>query len=131
MDIQMSQKSGGSVAFIMGIAALLCIAGAKPIGMTHAYLAHAIRINSLMSYGLCNGPCRVAEDILRNRYGVVSIPVAGCVVWGPEVWYSDGYNHVARSLIVREQGRDVFREAYDEAFRKYSEAHRREDRGKH
>ena len=113
----------GAIAIVTAIG-LSCLAGARPIGMSHAYFAHLLGINLLMGYGLCNGPCRVAQKILAERYGVHSVRVAGCVVWGPEVWYADGYNHVAKRLIIQDQGKDVFAAAGDEAMQAYAERRR-------
>ena len=114
-----------SVIVIAGVTLLLCVVAAAPIGMTHAYLAHLVGIRTLMGYGLCNGPCQVAEDILLDRYGIHTVRVAGCVVWGPEVWYSDGFNRVMTRLVVRDQGTNVFQAAHDEAVARYQSRHNR------
>jgi len=101
------------------VLAFTCAMAAKPIGMSHAYLMDLAGIHALMGYGLCSGPCRVAQDILLERYDIHTVRVAGCVVWGPGVWYSDGYNDVTMREVIREQGSDVFEAAHDEAIRRY------------
>src|SRR5262249_23517769 len=112
-----------SVALLACLLVLVSTVGARPIGMTHAYLANLVGVRLLMGYGLCSGPCKVADDILRERYGIHTLTVAGCVVWGPEVWYADGYNDIARPLMVRSLGKDVFQEAHDEALRTHNPLH--------
>lgn len=122
-------RSGWSVIVIAGVTLLFCIVAAYPIGMSHAYLARLVGVQTLMGYGLCNGPCGIAEDILLERYGIHTIRVAGCVVWGPEMWYSDGFNRVMMRSVVRDRGADVFLAAGEEAKATYQSrrARRQED----
>ena len=112
-------RSVRSIIVLAGVPLLLCIVAANPIGMTHAYLAHLVGIHTLMVHGFCSGPCRMADDIRLDRYGIHTVRVAGCVVWGPEVWFSDGFNRVMMQLVVRDRGTDVFQAAHDEAMATY------------
>ena len=108
------------------LAALTCIAAAWPIGIIHARVVHFLGVDATVAIGYCPGPCRVAQQILHDRYGVHTIPIAGCVVIGPEVWYAGGFNEVMVPLVIRDRGNDISRAASDEAWAKY-EKHRSPD----
>src|SRR5512145_1982361 len=108
MNAMSYRRSTRSVLLIVCLTVLISVGAARPIGMAHAYLAHSVGIHALMGYGLCNGPCRVAREILKERYGIHKVTVAGCEVWGPEMWYSNGFDEVMIPLIVRDRGKDVF-----------------------
>src|SRR3989442_8468106 len=110
----MSRPSNLRSVLLLACAVVICITGARPIGMIHAYLAHSVGIHVLMSYGLCMGPCHAAEEILREKYGIRTIRVAGCGVWGPEVWYSDGFDEVMMRLVIRDRGENIFHAAREE-----------------
>jgi hypothetical protein len=101
--------------------ALTFIAAARPMGNVHAVLAHFAGLDAMMTFGYCGGPCRVAKQILHDRYGIHEIPIAGCAVIGPEMWYTHGFNEIMMPLVVRERGTDVFESAYQEAVAQYRE----------
>jgi hypothetical protein len=95
------------------------VAAAWPIGMLHAEVSNLMGSEVVLGFGLCNGPCGISQQILRDRYGIQSVPIAGCSVLGPEVLYAEGFNVVARRAIIRRHGHDVFQEAHDEAVKVY------------
>jgi hypothetical protein len=112
----------GVICLAWGLFILSSVFAAKPIGKAHAYIHQFLGYDAVMSYGLCIGPCREYEQILLERYGVRSFHVAGCMPLGPEAWYADGYNEVARTAIVNTHGRDIFNDSLQEAFGPYHSA---------
>ena len=70
-----------------------------------------------LTYGL-PGPGRLEYTrVLRERYGIEVRVVAGCVVPPTLIDYVAGYNSVSMAAAKRKFGRNVFREAGDEARR--------------
>jgi len=93
------------------------ILGARPIGMSHAYLDHLLGYEAIKLYGLWRPVQDDYAHLLLTRYDVHVNRVAGCVVWGPEVWYANGYNRISRALINRRYSKDVFEECFTDAAR--------------
>jgi hypothetical protein len=57
------------------------------------------------------------DEYLKERYGVLMTPIAGCVVSDGIEGAQDGYNSTMRPLLNRKFGRDIFKEA-EQASRK-------------
>jgi hypothetical protein len=55
--------------------------------------------------------------MLRERYGIETRRVAGCVVSQSLVAYAEGYNSVGADAANRKFGHDVFQESEAEASR--------------
>jgi hypothetical protein len=51
------------------------------------------------------------DEYLKERYGVLMTPIAGCVVSDGIEGAQDGYNSTMRPLLNRKFGRDIFKEA--------------------
>ena len=63
-------------------------------------------------------PARNAyEDYLREKYGVITTPIAGCVVSDGIIGGQEGYNSTMKPLLNRKFGHDIFKEA-EEASRR-------------
>jgi hypothetical protein len=59
----------------------------------------------------------VADDYLKEHYGVLVTPIAGCVVSDGIIGAQDGYNSTMKPLLNRKFGHDIFKEA-EEASRR-------------
>jgi hypothetical protein len=57
------------------------------------------------------------DDYLKEKYGVVTIPIAGCIVSDGIIGAQEGYNSTMRPLLNRKFGHDIFKEA-EEASRR-------------
>lgn len=57
------------------------------------------------------------DNYLKEKYGVVTTPIAGCVVSNGIIGAQDAYNSTMRPLLNRKFGHDIFKEA-EEAGRK-------------
>lgn len=57
------------------------------------------------------------DEYLKERYGVLMAPIAGCIVSDGIEGAQEGYNSTMRPLLNRKFGRDIFQEA-EEASRK-------------
>ena len=57
------------------------------------------------------------DDYLREHYGVLVTPIAGCLVSDGIIGAEEGYNSTMRPLLNRKFGHDIFKEA-EEAGRK-------------
>jgi hypothetical protein len=51
------------------------------------------------------------DDYLKEKYGVVTTSIAGCVVTDGIIGAQEGYNSTMRPLLNRKFGRDIFKEA--------------------
>jgi len=51
------------------------------------------------------------DDYLKDKYGVLTTPIAGCVVSDGIIGGTDGYNSTMKPLLNRKFGRDIFKEA--------------------
>jgi hypothetical protein len=51
------------------------------------------------------------DDYLKERYGVLMTPMAGCVVSRGVISGQEGYNSTMKPLLNRKFGRDIFKEA--------------------
>jgi hypothetical protein len=57
-------------------------------------------------------PVRSAyDDYLKEQYGVLVTPIAGCIVSDGIIGAEDGYNSIMKPLLNRKFGRDIFKEA--------------------
>lgn len=57
------------------------------------------------------------DDYLKEKYGVIATPIAGCVVSDGIIGAEEGYNSTIRPLLNRKFGHDIFKEA-EEASRR-------------
>ena len=57
------------------------------------------------------------DDYLKDKYGVLTTSIAGCVVSDGIIGAQEGYNSTMRPLLNRKFGRDIFKEA-EEASRR-------------
>ena len=57
------------------------------------------------------------DDYLKEKYGVITTPIAGCVVSDGIIGAAEGYNSTIRPLLNRKFGHDIFKEA-EEASRR-------------
>jgi hypothetical protein len=57
------------------------------------------------------------DDYLKEKYGIITTPIAGCVVSDGIIGAQDGYNSTMKPLLNRKFGHDIFKEA-EEASRK-------------
>ena len=57
------------------------------------------------------------DDYLKEHYGVLVTPIAGCVVSDGIIGAEDGYNSTMKPLLNRKFGHDIFKEA-EEASRR-------------
>ena len=57
------------------------------------------------------------DEYLKERYGVLMTPIAGCLVSDGIEGAQDGYNSTMKPLLNRKFGRDIFKEA-EQASRK-------------
>ena len=63
-------------------------------------------------------PVRSAyDDYLREKFGVVVTPIAGCLVSDGIIGAIDGYNSTMKPLLNQKFGHDIFKEA-EEASRR-------------
>ena len=53
------------------------------------------------------------DDYLREKYGVLVTPIAGCVVSEGIIGGQAGYNSTMKPLLIRKFGHDIFKEAED------------------
>jgi hypothetical protein len=51
------------------------------------------------------------DDHLKDKYGVVATPIAGCVVSDGIIGAIESYNSTMRPLLNRKFGHDIFKEA--------------------
>jgi hypothetical protein len=73
----------------------------------------------LLRYGL---PAPWAEEyfrILNQRYGIQSVPVAGCVVTDDLVTHANAYNKMSMDAAKRKFGEDIFKRAERDATRNW------------
>jgi hypothetical protein len=64
----------------------------------------------VLHYGLPPPGLHKYARILRERYGIEYLEVAGCVVSPSLMAYADGYNAVSMAGARRKYGRDIFQE---------------------
>jgi len=57
------------------------------------------------------------DDYLKEKYGVLVTPIAGCVVSDGTIGAQEGYNSTMKPLLNRKFGHDIFKEA-EEASRR-------------
>jgi hypothetical protein len=57
------------------------------------------------------------DDYLKEHYGVLVTPIAGCLVSDGIIGAEDGYNSTMKPLLNRKFGHDIFKEA-EEASRR-------------
>jgi hypothetical protein len=57
------------------------------------------------------------DDYLKEKYGVITTPIAGCLVSDGIIGAEEGYNSTIRPLLNRKFGHDIFKEA-EEASRR-------------
>ena len=57
------------------------------------------------------------DDYLKERYGVLVTPIAGCVVSDGIIGAIEGYNSTMKPLLNRKFGHDIFKEAEEEGRR--------------
>lgn len=53
------------------------------------------------------------DDYLKEKYGVLEVPIAGCIVSDGILGAIDGYNSTMKPLLNQKFGHDIFREAED------------------
>jgi hypothetical protein len=51
------------------------------------------------------------DDYLKEKYGVLVSPIAGCIVSDGIIGAMDGYNSTMKPLLNRKFGHDIFKEA--------------------
>lgn len=51
------------------------------------------------------------DDYLKEHYGVLVTPIAGCIVSEGVIGAEEGYNSTMKPLLNRKFGRDIFKEA--------------------
>jgi hypothetical protein len=73
--------------------------------------------NEVLTLGLPPGWLPECARLLRERYGIMMRPIAGCAVSDTLIDYADGYNTVSVTSANRKFGRDVLRECTSEARR--------------
>lgn len=57
------------------------------------------------------------DEYLKERHGVLTTPIAGCIVSDGILGAQEGYNSTMKPLLNRKFGRDIFKEA-EQASRK-------------
>jgi hypothetical protein len=57
------------------------------------------------------------DDYLKEKYGVLTTPIAGCLVSDGIIGAQEGYNSTMKPLLNRKFGHDIFKEA-EEASRR-------------
>lgn len=57
------------------------------------------------------------DDYLKEHYGVLAIPIAGCIVSDGIIGAQEGYNSTMKPLLNRKFGHDIFKEAEEEGRR--------------
>jgi hypothetical protein len=62
-------------------------------------------------------PKSAYDDYLKEKYGVITTPIAGCVISDGIIGAQEGYNSTMKGLLNRKFGHDVFKEA-EEASRR-------------
>ncbi|MBN9516933.1 hypothetical protein J0H58_00210 [bacterium] len=102
------------------VAAVLAVSAwwfsAYPRGVTAAWVDAARGHDEIQAYGYPEPKRFESARLLRERYGVHTNTVAGCVVTYELRWYVSGYNSVSIPNINARHGKDVFEECYEEAF---------------
>lgn len=58
-----------------------------------------------------------SDDFLKEKYGILATPIAGCLVSDGIIGAQDGYNSAMKRLLNRKFGHDIFKEA-EEASRR-------------
>jgi hypothetical protein len=53
------------------------------------------------------------DDYLKEKYGVLTTPIAGCLVSDGIIGAQEGYNSTIRPMLNRKFGHDIFKEAED------------------
>ena len=76
-----------------------------------------------LGYGLPFAGSDEYAYLLRERYGIEFYYVGSCTVSESLRDYSDSYNKVSVEAAERKYGRDVFKEAYEEAQGNWKLAH--------
>jgi hypothetical protein len=51
------------------------------------------------------------DDYLKEHYGVLVTPIAGCIVSDGIIGAEEGYNSIMKPLLNRKFGHDIFKEA--------------------
>jgi hypothetical protein len=51
------------------------------------------------------------DDYLKEKYGEIVTPIAGCIVSGGILGAADGYNSTMEPLLKQKFGHDIFKEA--------------------
>ena len=51
------------------------------------------------------------DDYLKEKYGVITTPIAGCLVSDGIIGAEEGYNSTMKPLLNRKFGHDIFKEA--------------------
>ena len=64
----------------------------------------------VLHYGLPSHGLPKYARIMRERYGIEYLAVAGCVVSRSLMAYADAYNAVSVAAVRRKYGRDIFLE---------------------
>ena len=57
------------------------------------------------------------DDYLKEKYGVLTTPIAGCLVSDGIIGAQEGYNSTMKPMLNRKFGHDIFKEA-EEASRR-------------
>src|SRR5205814_6501752 len=117
-----------TLGVVIGVA-ILWYPTAYPRGMLVAYFDHARGNYQIMTYGFALLPPLEEERYvlyvrgLRERFGVKTTAVAGCVIDEAFVWYVDGYNSVSRRLLIEDHNADIFEECRRLAREQWEAAH--------
>jgi len=64
----------------------------------------------VLHYGFPSPGLAKYARIMRQRYGIEYLAVAGCVLSPSLKAYADGYNAVSMAAVKRKYGRDIFLE---------------------
>jgi hypothetical protein len=85
------------------------------------YLAAEFDVNrgryEVLGYGMPSPLVPEYARVLNERYGIHYRAVSGCIVSASLAWYVDAYDRVSTEAAKRKFGRDVFKEAAEEASR--------------
>lgn len=57
------------------------------------------------------------DEYLKERYGILMTPIAGCIVSDGLEGAQEGYNSTMKPLLNRKFGRDIFKEAEQASLR--------------
>jgi hypothetical protein len=79
-----------------------------------------------LGYGLPFGGADEYARLLKERYGIDFHYVDFCTVSKPTRDYADAYDEVSIAAAKRKFGRDVFKDAYDQAVKDWSQRGARE-----